>query len=64
MFLIPHVYILDYLTTQDIAELYLLSKLHLAYLKKYKAIKKSIWKGDLPDKVRAKFWIYQCPIYK
>ncbi|OMJ80434.1 hypothetical protein SteCoe_19340 [Stentor coeruleus] len=64
MLLIAHSRILDYLSTQEIAELYTINKLHLNHLKRIKALKSSIWRGDISEKIRPKFWIYQCPIYK
>jgi hypothetical protein len=64
MLIIYHSKILEFLTTQEIAELYLINKGQNAFLCEIKAIKSSIWRGDLPEALRAKFWIYQCPIYK
>ena len=64
MFIIIHINVLEFLNTQEIAELYLINKQHYQYLKEHKSIKCSIWRGDIPDNIRAKFWIYQCPIYQ
>ncbi|CAG9311469.1 unnamed protein product [Blepharisma stoltei] len=55
--------ILQFLNTCEIASLYVLNKSHNKSLKADRAIKSSIWRGDLPDEVRAKYWIYQCPLY-
>ena len=64
MLIILHKTVLDYLNTQEIAELYTVNKATYAFLSEVKAIKSSIWRGDTPERIRAKFWIYQCPIYK
>ena len=64
MFILCNPVILEYLNTQDISELYFLNNSYYSYLSSIKAVKSSIWRGDLPSKIRAKFWIYQCPIYK
>ena len=64
MLIILNKTILDFLNTQEIAELYVINKANYAFLCEVKAIKSSIWRGDIPERIRAKFWIYQCPIYK
>jgi hypothetical protein len=51
MLIIPHKLILQFLTTQEIAELHYINKLHLLFLRQLKAIKNSIWRGDLPNSI-------------
>jgi len=55
--------ILKFLYTQEIAKLHLIDKAHYETLVKSKALKKSIWRGDLKSEYRANFWIYQTPLY-
>jgi hypothetical protein len=62
--IIEHIdYFLDYLDSCEIAILYTVNKKLNEKLIKLKSLRKSIWKGSLPEKKRAKFWIYQSPMY-
>jgi Rab-GTPase-TBC domain len=56
--------IIKYLSSTEIAELYSLNKSFNQKLSDLKAIKQSVWQGALPCSSRAKFWIYQSPLYQ
>jgi len=56
--------ILVFLGTSEICKLYLVDKQHCSVLTQKKAIKQSIWRGDLEPSMRSKFWIHGLPLYR
>ncbi|CAG9324101.1 unnamed protein product [Blepharisma stoltei] len=56
--------ILVFLNTSEIAKLYTLNKEHHTKLSENHEIKKSIWRGDLPEASRKHFWKQCCKINK
>ena len=54
--------IVEFLTASEIASLQRVSRAHREKLKG--ALKEAIWKKRLPDSVRARFWLYNTPLFK
>ena len=54
--------VLDFLPTQEVARLALVSRAHALLLKEQKSVLRSVWHGDMPASHRPLFWQSYLPI--
>lgn len=56
--------VLVFLETDEVTRLAWVNRQNYKKLKEDEAIKESIWRGDLSDKYRGKFWKFVCRVDK
>lgn len=54
--------VLDFLPTQEVAQMALVSWAHCLLLKEKKSVLRSVWQGNLPASHRPLFWQSHLPI--
>lgn len=54
--------VLDFLPTQEVARMALVSRAHWLLLREKKSVLRSVWNGDLPASHRPLFWLSHLPI--